>query len=288
MLPRQPIVLIGVSHEMAHLYRHLAGLRGEQRPWGRLLAGRWRRIGLEVVLVETAVGKVGAAMAAQGAIDAVHPRLLLNCGSAGALAPTLRVGDLVIGDALVAHDQGAYLPTRLATHDGNGDAFVHVGTPLPGGRRRSFRPDPALLARVTTAARQARLNGNLHIGTIATGDQVIFQDRRKQWLYRHFGALAVENEGAAIAQVAHCHGLPWLVIRAISDAAGDEAAFDYRPLIHYDEDGPPPGRLRLLLRTARLGLSRPDTLRRIQRFRRGVRQAMDRLAELLEVLLPVL
>lgn len=282
-----PVALIGIASELAELRTQVAPVEETIYPWGRLALGRWQPGNVAVALVTVAIGKVGAAMGAQGAIDACRPRLLLNCGSAGALAPDLPVGAVVLADRVLAHDQGAYFePGAAAMTDSGG--FRHGGSPLPDGRRRSFPADPALLALVSHAAQQAGIDGGLRIGPVATGDQVIFQGQRKRWLHETFGALAVENEGAAVAQVAHCHGLPWLVLRGVSDTADGAAGFDFTSLVVYDEDleqSPPMVRAaQTLSRRARS----PALLVQAARFRQGQRQAMRAVRALLDACLPLL
>ncbi len=259
-----PIALVGIRFELGPLREHVAVAGETLHPWGRLALGRWQPGDTPVALVTTAIGKVGAAMAVQGAIDACRPRLVVNVGSAGALAPDLAVGAVVLADRIVAHDQGAYFDPGAAAAAGP-DGFVHGGSPLPEGRRRSFPADPDLLALATQAAQQAGLE--LHVGPIASGDQVIFQGQRKRWLHQHFGALAVENEGAAVAQAAHCHGLPWLALRGVSDTADGDAAFDFTQMVLYDEDLEQSPRLAQTALALRQGARSPALLLRAKRFR---------------------
>ncbi|MFZ2362107.1 MAG: 5'-methylthioadenosine/S-adenosylhomocysteine nucleosidase [Anaerolineae bacterium] len=280
-----PTALVGIRSELGYLREHVAVDGETLHPWGRLALGRWQPGGVAVALVTTAIGKVSAAMAVQGAIDACRPRLLINCGSAGALAPDLAVGAVVLAEWVLAHDQGVYFDPDTASAAGP-DGFIHAGSPLPEGRRRSFPADPALLARVTQAARQAGIT--LRVGPIASGDQVIFQGQRKRWLHETFGALAVENEGAAVAQVAHCHDLPWLVLRGVSDTADGEAAYDFTQLVLYDEDLEQSPRLAQAALALRQGARSPALLLRAARFRQGQRQAMTAIAALLDTCLPVL
>jgi adenosylhomocysteine nucleosidase len=282
-----PIALVGIASELGHLREHVVVDRKTLHPWGRLALGRWQPGGASIALVTTAIGKVGAAMAVQGAIDACRPRLLINCGSAGALAPDLAVGALVLADRVLAHDQGAYFDPDQAAAAGP-DGFVHGGSPLPEGRRRGFQADPAFVAQVTQAARGAGIDDGLRIGAIVTGDQVIFQGQRKRWLHKQFGALAVENEGAAVAQVAHCHGLPWLVLRGVSDTADGDAGFDFTALVMYDEDLEQSPRLTLAARSLRQGVRDPALVLKVARFRQGQRQAMAAVAALLDACLPLL
>lgn len=278
-----PIALLGIAAELALLRSRVEVAEETAYPWGRLALGRWQPGAVEVALVAVAVGKVGAAMGAQGAIEACRPRLLLNCGTAGALVD-LPVGSLVLADQVLAHDQGAYFDSDGAVAAGP-DGFVPSGSPLPAGRRRSFPADSSLLARVVQGARQAGIGETLRVGPVVTGDQVIFQGQRKRWLHQRFGALAVETEGAAVAQVAHCHGLPWLVLRGVSDSADGAAAFDFTALVVYDEDRESAGRPVQAWRQRALS---PGMLLRAARFRQGQRRAMAFVAALLDVALPLL
>jgi len=108
-------------------------------------------------------------------------------------------------------------------------------------------------------------------------------------LHETFGALAVENEGAAVAQVATAHGLPWLVVRGISDTADAHAAFDYTHLLRYTDEGTG-WRAWLCCQARRLIhlLRYPSTRTNLHRFRAGVRLVNGNVATLLERLLPLL
>jgi len=303
------IAILGIASEIEHLRDLLDVATAETTPVGTFWRGRWA--GQEVILGRCAVGKINAAMALQWLVDHHSPHVLLNCGSSGAIAPRLRVGDVVIADRVVPHDVGVFLQR----------GFVITGNELP--RRgpthwRVFPADPRLvrLAReaaegvdfsrsreLMTDSRVRRLvagPGNparadwgssrlarVWVGPIASGDQVIFADRPKRWLHQTCGALAVENEGIAVAQVATAHGLPWLVLRGISDTADAEAAFDYTRLLRYADEGCGPlAWLRFQARRPIYLLRHPDTRTRRRRFHAGVQVVNTNVAALLENLLP--
>ncbi len=174
--------------------------------------------GRRVVLVKAGIGKVSAARCTQLLIDRYHPAAIINTGIAGGLAPGLRVGDLVVAEELVQHDFDV-------------TAFGHAkGYLCTGGDDRVptvFRADRQLSAALVAAAQAVLGEGAVHTGLIATGDQFISGREKKAELFETFHAAAAEMEGGAIAQVAALSGVPFAVIRAISDLADGTAAASY-------------------------------------------------------------
>lgn len=305
------IAILGIASEIEHLCGRLDVATPETTPVGTFWRGRWA--GQEVILARCAVGKINAAMALQWLVDHHSPDVLLNCGSAGAIAPQLRVGDVVIADRVVPCDVGVFLQ----------QGFVITGNELPGCRSTHWRVFPAepRLVRLAREAAEgmefsrsrglmtdsgvrrsaagpgdpARADGGsrslcrVWVGPIASGDQVVFADWPKRWLYQTCGALAVENEGVAVAQVATAHGLPWLVLRGISDTADAEAAFDYSRLLRYADEGSGPlVWLRFQARRLIYLLRHPDTRSKWRRFDAGVRLVNANMDALLQCLLPSL
>jgi adenosylhomocysteine nucleosidase len=269
--------IVGIPGELSPFCQQVDGIVAQSAgPGAHLTRARWA--GHDMILAACGVGKMNAALATVALIAAFHPGVILNCGSAGALSPDLRVGDVVIAEHVVAHDAGVYLDDR----------FVPTGLLLPPGgprRRRRLTVDAAWLARATVAAgalgwTAPEASPRSVVGTVATGDQVIFSHAHKARIAQETGALAVEQEGVAVAYTAHLHGVPWLVVRGISDRADGEAAFDYTRWIVYADD---PARLGALgqrwFRFTRQ-LSHPRALMRAHRFRRGVRLATDHVAQL--------
>ena len=165
--------------------------------------------GVPVVCAVCGVGKVFAALAAQTMILRYAPRALLNTGVAGGLDEGLRVGDIVLADAVVQHDMDT---------SALGDP---VGL-LSGINIIKIPTDKALLRALCAATEAQGLTP--HVGTVATGDQFIATQRPKQKMRVRFGAIACEMEGGAIGQVAYVNGVPFAVLRAISDG-GDGMEF---------------------------------------------------------------
>lgn len=158
--------------------------------------------GHQVMLTESGIGKVAAGMATALLIDRFQPDLVVNTGSAGALAPDLEIGDTVIG-------------TRVAYHDVDTTVFGYAKGQLPG-QPLYFESDPEIVKDFEKLAAVKE-------GLIVAGDQFVQDKQRVQILADFPDALAVEMESPAVAQVATQLGVPFVVFRAISDKANEES-----------------------------------------------------------------
>lgn len=177
--------------------------------------------GVPVLLAECGVGKVNAAALTQFLVDK-GAKACVFTGVAGALDAELAVGDVVIGSAAVQHDVDV---TAL------GYAPGHVP-----GSPETWRADDDLVALATAVARDVALQGEkagspafrVEVGTVATGDQFISSQARAAELRSLFGAVCAEMEGAACAQVCAGWGVPFVIVRSISDNADHSANVDFR------------------------------------------------------------
>lgn len=158
----------------------------------------------EVVLALCGIGKVNAAVHTQMLIDQYGVDRLLHAGVAGAIAPSVKPMDLVIGRTLCYHD----VPVQLQK--------LMVPSQL------FYESDTALVEAAHAAA------GNCHIGTIATGDQFISSEQVRQEIHLRTGALCADMESAAVAQAAWLAKVPFVVLRSISDLANGEADADFQ------------------------------------------------------------
>jgi adenosylhomocysteine nucleosidase len=215
-------------------------------------------------------------LGAQALIARHGAHCLIGFGSAGALDPSLLPGDLVVGQRAFAHDSGSFLGKRF-------EPMGVIGRDEIGrvGYRRSFEADPGLVALAADAARS--LEQQAYIGAIVSGNQVVFSSARRRWLRHTFGALAVEMETAAVAQVAVAHRLPWVAVRAISDEASDELVLDYSRLRRYL--GEDLSEWRHQLRSWGYLIAHPRALRRLRRLHKGLALAADQAAHLVRAML---
>jgi adenosylhomocysteine nucleosidase len=229
-----------------------------------------------VALADVLPGPVHAALGAQALVIRHQVDSLISFGSAGALAAGLSPGDLVVGQRAIAHDAGRFLGQRFEPAGVMGrDRHGRIGF------RRAFEADPDLVESALAAAHA--LGDRAQVGTIVTGNQVVFATARKQWLRQTFDALAVEMETAAVAQVAVAHGLPWVAVRAISDSADDDFTLDYSRLGFYLDDER--AEWRCWVRRWVYLATHPDAWRRVRRLSRGLALASQRAARLVEAML---
>ncbi len=168
--------------------------------------------GVPVLLAKSGIGKVNAAMTATYLLNAGATRVIFT-GVAGGVHPELRVGDLVVSTDLVQHDVDV---TALD---------YPLGT-VPG-ETAAWQADPELREVALAAAREVEGVGVLE-GRVASGDQFIASREGVGRLWTGFGAACAEMEGAAVAQVCAKAGVPFVVIRSVSDTADHDAQVDYR------------------------------------------------------------
>ena len=228
------IGIMSALHE--ELAAVLADMPDEQRVTvaGRdFWLGHWQ--GHAIVAVLSRIGKVAAATTATAMLERFGVDALVFTGAAGGLGAGVRVGDVVVARGLVQHDMDA------------SPLFPRYEVPLYG--RAIFESDAALSAQLTEAARQVLQAAHWHLGpeTLAqfqlssprvhqglmvSGDRFVSTTAESQALLRDLpDALAVEMEGAAVAQVCFDYGVPFAVVRTISDRADDTAHTDFQRFI---------------------------------------------------------
>lgn len=170
--------------------------------------------GQEVVAVLSRIGKVAAATTATALIERFGVTHIVFTGVAGGLAPGVQVGDIVVADSFLQHDLDA------------SPIFPRYEVPLYGVSR--FATDTALSDTLARAARAALPGVPLHRGLVVSGDRFVSTTSEARALQAALPeALAVEMEGAAIAQVCHDYDLPFAAVRTVSDRADDAAHGDF-------------------------------------------------------------
>jgi len=187
--------------------------------------------GRRVVLAQTGMGKVNAAMATTLVLEHFKPHELLFSGIAGGVDPQLSPGDLVIGTAVAYHDYGTLTPDSLQVR-ATRNPFTLVDNPI------YFSCDSVLVQMAQAVSRSLHFE-KIHeagadrlplivAGIIVTGDVFVASTPATEKFHRQQHAEATEMEGAAIGQLCWQQGVPFLVIRSLSDNANSHAAADVR------------------------------------------------------------
>ena len=169
--------------------------------------------GLDVVVVQCGIGKVNAALCVQILCDRYQITHAVNTGIAGSLCADLDIGDLVVSKDAMYHDFDC----------------VHFGYPygkVPGMEVVSFPADENMIKLAFDAAVSGH-PGHVSIGRVASGDQFVSEQGLKDRIIANTQAICTEMEGTAIAQTAYRNGIPFVILRAISDKADNSAEMDY-------------------------------------------------------------
>ncbi len=209
------IGIIGAMEAEVALLKKLAKQNGrvKEKVSGGLIFVEGKIDGIPVVIVRSGVGKVNAALCAQRLILQFHVTHVINTGIAGAIKSGLKVFDFVVSSDAVYHDMDA-------------TQWGYKPMEIPQMNRISFPADEALMqaamAAFTDADNEDFFTGHRVItGRIASGDQFVSKEELKKHIIEVCDPACVEMEGAAVAHACFVSGIPYLILRCISDMADD-------------------------------------------------------------------
>ncbi|MEP6749021.1 MAG: 5'-methylthioadenosine/adenosylhomocysteine nucleosidase [Bacteroidota bacterium] len=187
--------------------------------------------GRQVVVAQTGIGKVNAAITTTLILENFQPREVIFTGIAGGINPALFPGDLVIGTKAAYHDYGTITPDSMKrratrnpfTMQENPEFFICdsalVKSALAAGKTLSLEK---------IATKSGSRMPQIITGIIVTGDVFVSSLAATQNLRSRMQADATEMEGAAVAQACWQQKTPFIVIRSLSDDAGNNASMDVR------------------------------------------------------------
>ena len=167
--------------------------------------------GVELVIAYSKIGKVFSTLTATTMIEHFGAEKLLFSGVAGAINSSLKVGDLIVA-------------TKLSQHDLDITAFGHPFGYVPEGAV-FVEADAQMIAMSKEVAQE--MGKSVQEGIIATGDQFVANEERKNWIGKEFNADALEMEGGSVGVVCNALDVPFFILRAISDAADMDASFSF-------------------------------------------------------------
>jgi adenosylhomocysteine nucleosidase len=170
--------------------------------------------GKPVVVVRSGIGKVNAAICTQILADVFKVDAVINTGIAGSLRNEIDIADVV-------------LSTDAQQHDMDATGFGYNFGIIPRMDTSVFAADAYLLDTAERVCKRDIAGIKAHKGRVLSGDQFISDQGKKEWLANTFGGFCTEMEGAAIAHAAYLNGIPFLIVRAISDKADQRAGMTY-------------------------------------------------------------
>lgn len=174
--------------------------------------------GVSVVVVKSGAGKVNSAICAQILADLFGVTHIINTGVAGSLSAEVDYCDVVIS-------------TEVCYHDMHNEAMGYKPGEPPRPGWLLYTADKKMIDCAETACnkvlKELEEPPEIHKGRIVTGDWFINTSERKAKVISKFGGLCTEMEVASIGHSAYLNGIPFVVIRAISDKADDSADVDF-------------------------------------------------------------
>lgn len=173
----------------------------------------------EVVITQSGIGKVNAAISTTLLINKFKPDIIINTGSAGALDESLNVGDVLISDDVKYHDA-----------DATAFGYEYGQVPQMPVAFQSSKPLIEKVSQVVQQQQQQQLTAK--VGLIVSGDSFIGSIEQRQKIKKAFpNAMAVEMEATAIAQTCYQFNVPFVVVRAVSDLANGEAEMSFEAFL---------------------------------------------------------
>lgn len=184
----------------------------------------------EVVCAVSRIGKVAASFTTAILIEKFKVDAIVFCGIAGGLGNGVKIGDIVIGTECVQHD------FYLSDTDFFRIPLLNISK-IPCDRDLSEKCIKASdkfckgekSKEITEFFASVNVNEpKVHTGIIASGDQFISSDDKRNWLKDNIeGVMCCEMEGAAVAQACFEANVPCAIIRVISDCADSDAEVSF-------------------------------------------------------------
>jgi len=165
----------------------------------------------ELILVQSGLGKVNAAVVSTLLIEKFDCEFLLFSGVAGGIDPDIEIGEVIIGDSLIQYDFGTLKNREMLP-------FRPGSIPIGESKKEiEYRLDPKIRRKINASLL------NVRMGKILTGDVYLQCEKTQKKLFEKYGAQAIDMEGAAVAQVAEQFGIPSVVVRCLCDLASADS-----------------------------------------------------------------
>lgn len=189
---------------------------------------------VHVVLVRSPMGKVNNAITAQTLLSHYPITSVISIAPAGSVEKRVTIGDIVVATEVYQHDFGTIKP------------YGFIWGKVPDGTNRdepgySMVDENLRELALQCGERKKQTRNTVYEGVVVTGDQFISDPDKKEWLFKKFEAMAVDMGAAAIAQVCYANGVPFCIVRIITDNSSVNARIDFEkslPVYQSDIDIP--------------------------------------------------
>lgn len=206
------IGIIGAMDEEIQLYKEEMGnIRETHKAGITYFSGELK--GKNIVLCKSGVGKVNASVCTQILIDQFQVEQVIFTGVAGALNPSLDIGDIVVSVDCLYHDMDV---TALGFKVGE----------IPFSSKSIFKADDQLV-KISVEASKDVVEGKTIPGRILSGDQFVADREKVKALHEQLHGDCTEMEGAAVAHVCDMNGIPFVIVRSMSDKADGSAHINF-------------------------------------------------------------
>lgn len=206
-------IIGAMDEEIVELRNSMSDI--EEIKINNLIFFKGRLCNKNIVLVESGIGKVNAAITTTLLINEFKVDKIIFTGVAGAVNPKISVTDIVIGTELLESDMDV-------TAGGN----YKLGE-IPRMKNSHFKADPHLFSLAKSVAIKLFGEKKVFEGRIISRDEFVASSEKVNKLREIFEAECVEMEGAAVAHVCEILKIPFIVLRSISDKADNDAGMSF-------------------------------------------------------------
>lgn len=206
-------IICALNIEVEGLKKKMA--EEQHREYARMIFTSGKIGKQEIVAVECGIGKVNAAVCTQVMIDLFRPDVIINSGIAGSLRKDICIGDIVVAEDVVQHDIDG-----TAMGDPPGEIWFN------DEKKIEIAADEKVREQLYAACKPIQ-NTKVLLGRIATGDVFVADVDRRMQIGQQFQASACEMEGGAIGQVCYRNGVPFGILRSISDDLNQNEFVDF-------------------------------------------------------------
>jgi adenosylhomocysteine nucleosidase len=227
--PDDVIVILGAVPQEITVLTAAMGNPPKSDLWG-IPYYRGKIAGKNVVVAITGIGKTFTAMTTTLFITQFKPRLVVMTGTGARINPDLRTGDVIVATTTYEHDYGSLTRAGMVYRPMNG--------PDNGNEmENAFSPPASLLAVAdkaiaTYVGPEVTANGSTYAvkarrGIVSSSDLFGVTQQRIDSLRSDFHTDIMEMESAPLGHVCETLGVPYLIVRAGSNAAQEAPNDDY-------------------------------------------------------------